>query len=60
VPIKVEPPKYAVVNAEDLSLYAQDMVAQTSTEAYLLHDRLVAGDPSLQGKVLVVSNHELS
>jgi len=60
VRIEVESPKYAIVHAEDLSLYAEDMVAKTSTEAYLLHDRLVADGPSLQGKVLVVSSHELS
>jgi hypothetical protein len=61
-PAKVETsePGYQVVNASDLSLHAPDMVARTSTEAYMLHDQLVAGDPSLRGKVMVVASHELN
>lgn len=61
-PARVETgePGYAVVNTSDLSLHASDMVAATSTEAYMLHDQLLAGDPSLRGKVMVVSNHELN
>jgi hypothetical protein len=51
--------QYMVVNASDLSLHAGGLVAKTSTEAYALRDQLVAGDPSLRGKVLVVSSHEL-
>ena len=58
--IDVGDPDYMVVNASDLSLHAPDMVAKTSTEAYQLHDQLVAADPSLKGKVLVVSSHELN
>ena len=53
-------PEYLLVNASDLALHAPGMVAKTSTEAYFLHDQLVAGDPSLKGKVLVVSSHELN
>jgi len=51
---------YSVVNASDLSLHAPGMTAKTSTEAYAMHDALVAADPSLQGKVLVAASHELS
>ncbi len=52
--------EYLVVNTSDLSLHAPDMVATTSTEAYMLHDQLLAGDPSLKGKVMVVASHELN
>lgn len=51
---------YSVVNASDLSLHAPGMAARTSTEAYAMHDALVAANPSLQGKVLVAASHELS
>lgn len=50
---------YSVVNASDLSVHA-GMTAKTQTEAYAMHDALVAANPSLQGKVLVVASHELS
>ena len=53
-------PEYMVVNSSDLGLHAPDMVARTSTEAYQLYDQLVASDPSLKGKVMVVSSHELN
>jgi hypothetical protein len=58
--IDVGEPEYVVVNANDLTLYAANMVAKTSTEACLMHDQLVAADPSLKGQVLVVSSHELN
>lgn len=51
---------YSVVNVSDLSLHAPGLVARTSTEAYLLHDQLLAANPSLRGQVQVVANHELS
>jgi hypothetical protein len=57
--IETGDPQYMVVNASDLSLYATGLVAKTSTEAYAIHDQLLAGDPALRGKVLVVSSHEL-
>jgi hypothetical protein len=61
-PAKVETtePGYMVVNASDLSLHAPDMMAKSSTEAYMLQDQLLAGDPSLRGKVMVVASHELN
>jgi hypothetical protein len=60
-PARVETgePEYLVVNSADLSLHGPEMVAKTSTEAYLLQDQLLAGDPSLRGKVMVVASHEL-
>jgi len=60
-PARVETgePEYLVVNSADLSLHGPGMVAKTSTEAYLLQDQLLAGDPSLRGKVMVVASHEL-
>ncbi|HEX2062618.1 MAG TPA: DUF6603 domain-containing protein, partial [Thermoanaerobaculia bacterium] len=51
---------YSVVNASDLTPYAAGMTARTSTEAHLLHDQLVAANPALAGKVLVVSAYELN
>jgi hypothetical protein len=53
-------PEYMVVNSSDLGLHAPNMIAKTSTEAYQLYDQLVASDPSLKGKVMVVSSHELN
>jgi hypothetical protein len=53
-------PEYMVVNSSNLALHAPNMVAKTSTEAYLMQDQLLASDPSLKGKVLVVSSHELN
>lgn len=58
-PLATTEPGYLVVNASDLTLHAQNMTAKTSAEAYQLHDQLIAGDPSLKGKVMVVSSHEL-
>jgi len=60
-PAKVETgdPEFLVVNAGDLSVHAAGMMAKTSTEAYAMQDQLLAADPSLRGKVLVVSSHEL-
>lgn len=58
-PLETKEHEYLVVNASDLGLHAPNMVAKTSTEAYQLHDQLIAGDPSLKGKVMVVSSHEL-
>ena len=58
--VEVEEPKYMVVNANDLSLHAPGMAAKTETEAYALHDQLLASSPSLRGRVLVVSSHELN
>jgi hypothetical protein len=57
--IETGDPQFLVVNAADLSLHATGMVAKTSTEAYAMQAQLLAGDPSLRGKVLVVSSHEL-
>ena len=51
---------YSVVNASDLSPHAAGLSAATSTEAYLLHDQLVAANPALAGKILVVSAYELN
>lgn len=61
-PSKIETgePEYMVVNTSDLTLHSSGMTAKTSTEAYQLHDQLLAGDPSLKGKVMVVSSHELN
>jgi hypothetical protein len=53
-------PGYHVVNVSDLELHAPNMTAKTSAEAYQLHDQLIANDPSLKGRVMVVSSHELN
>ena len=53
-------PEYHVVNTSDLALHAPNMTAKTSAEAYYLHDQLIANDPSLKGRVMVVSSHELN
>lgn len=58
--IETRDPEYMVVNAADLSVHAPGMTAKTATEAYQLHDQLLQSDPTLKGKVLVVSSHELN
>jgi hypothetical protein len=58
--IVVKEPDYMVVNMSDLNLHAPNLVAKTETEAYQLHDQLLAADPSLRGKVQVLSSYELN
>jgi len=58
--IAVDEAPWAVVNASDLTPHAAGMTAKTSTEAYLLHDQLVAANPALAGNLLVVSAYELN
>ena len=58
--IAVEEGAYSVVNASDLTPHASGMTAKTSTEAWLMHDQLIAANPSLAGKVMVVSAYELN
>ena len=53
-------PEYHVVNVSDLTLSGPNTTAKTAAEAYQLHDELVAKDPSLKGRLLVVSSHELN
>jgi hypothetical protein len=51
---------YSVVNAADLTPHAAGLAFATETEALQMHDQLVAKDPALAGKVLVVSAYELN
>jgi hypothetical protein len=62
IPAKVEvsKPGYSVVNVSDMQLYSGTSVVGTEAEAYMLHDTLIAKDPSLDGTLQVVSNFELN
>jgi hypothetical protein len=57
--VDVQPPEFHVVNQSDLSLFAPDATAQTSAEASQLLDELVAANPSLRGRLQVMSSYEL-
>jgi hypothetical protein len=58
--IVVKEPEFMVVNTSDLGLHAPALVAKTATEAYQLYDQLLTFDPSLSGKVQVLSSYELN
>jgi len=61
-PAKVELRKqeYSVVNVSDLELHGAGLVAGSEVEAYAMQDSLVQRNPSLKGKIQVVSNFELN
>mgnify|MGYP003508213887 FL=1 len=50
---------YAVASTSDLTLHSGSQVAGSYTEAAEILERLMAQDPSLRGKVQIVSEHEL-
>ena len=58
--IVVMEPEFMVVNTSDLGLHAPELVAKTATEAYQLYDQLLTSNPSLSGKVQVLSSYELN
>ncbi len=58
--IVVMEPEFMVVNTSDLGLHAPELVAKTATEAYQLYDQLLTSNPSLSGKVQVLSGYELN
>jgi hypothetical protein len=58
--VDVEEPEFHVVNGADLTLYAAGLSAKSEAEAWQLHDDLVATDPSLSGRLQVMSSYELS
>jgi hypothetical protein len=57
--VDVQPPEFRVVNQSDLSMYAASATARTSAEAAQLLDELVAANPSLRGRLQVMSSYEL-
>jgi hypothetical protein len=57
--VDVEEPEFHVVNGADLTLYAAGSSAKSEAEARQLHDDLVAADPSLRGRLQVMSSYEL-
>jgi len=58
--VDVEEPEFHVVNGADLALYGEGLSAKSEAEAWQLHDELVVADPSLQGRLQVMSSYELS
>ncbi|PYI72999.1 MAG: hypothetical protein DMF02_02170 [Verrucomicrobia bacterium] len=58
--VDVEEPEFRVVNGTDLTLHGEGLSAKSEAEAWQLHDELVAEDPSLQGRLQVMSSYELS
>src|SRR5204863_9086431 len=58
--VDVEEPEFRIVNGTDLTLHGEGLSAKSEAEAWQLHDELVAEDPSLQGRLRVMSSYELS
>ena len=58
--VDVEEPEFRIVNGTDLTLHGEGLSAKSEAEAWQLHDELVAEDPSLQGRLQVMSSYELS
>jgi len=58
--VDVKEPEFHVVNQSDLAMAGPGLSAKTSTEAWQLHDELVAANPSLSGRLQVMSTYELS
>ena len=58
--VDVKKPEFQVVNQSDLAMAGPGLSAKTSTEAWQLHDELVAANPSLSGRLQVMSTYELS
>ena len=58
--VDVEEPEFHVVNGADLTLHGEGLSAKSEAEAWQLHDELVAADPSLQGRLQIMSSYELS
>ena len=58
--VSVIDPGYAIANTSDMKLHASGMTAGSYSEAQDLYDKLLAGQPSLQGQVQIVMGHELN
>jgi hypothetical protein len=51
---------YALANTADMKLHGSGWVAGSYSEAQDLYNQLIAGQPSLQGQVQIVMEHELN
>jgi hypothetical protein len=58
--VEVSKPGYSVVNTSDMQLHTGTSAVASEAEAYMLHDTLIAQDPSLKDSLQVVSNFELN
>ena len=58
--VEVQAPEFHVVNQSDLAVHAPGASAKTETEAWQLYDELVGANPSLRGRLQVMSSYELS
>jgi hypothetical protein len=57
--VKVEMPRYAVVNVSDMQLHQADLWADSETEAYDRYQDLIAKNPGLKDQIQVVSHYEM-
>ncbi len=57
--INVSNPGYSVVNVSNMELHRSDLSAATEAQAYQMFNEIIAQDPSLRGKVQVVSQYEM-
>jgi hypothetical protein len=57
--VKIETPRYALVNVSDMQLHEADLWANSETEAYHLYQNLVTKNPALRDQIQVVSHYEL-
>ncbi|HTS45755.1 MAG TPA: DUF6603 domain-containing protein [Puia sp.] len=51
---------YAIANTSDMKLHGSGLTAGSYSEAQGLYNKLLAGQPSLQGQVQIVMEHELN
>jgi hypothetical protein len=59
-PVVLKGDRYTVANTSDLKIYQDGLSAGSFTEAAQMLDQLVRQQPSLKGKVQVVSEYELN
>jgi hypothetical protein len=57
--VKIETPRYAVVNVSDMQLHQADLWADSETEAYDRYQDLIAKNPGLKDQIQVVSHYEM-
>ncbi len=56
--IEVSQQGYSVVNVSDMEIHPGTSTIASEAEAYMIHDALIAKNPSLKGSIQVVSNSE--
>jgi hypothetical protein len=58
--VKINTEEFVIANVSNMSPYAENMRAGSQAEAYSMYNSLISSDPSLKGKVQVLSTFELN